>query len=61
MVWSDPPYGISIVAANGYVGGGEAYDYPFGGVKNMGYVGGVTATEHRSKSVDGGKKKAKKA
>jgi hypothetical protein len=34
MVWSDPPYGISIVATNGYVGGGEAYNIPFGGVKN---------------------------
>lgn len=41
MVWSDPPYGISIVATNGYVGGGEAYDIPFGGVKNhKGDVGG---------------------
>lgn len=40
MVWADPPYGISIVAANGYVGGGEAYDIPFGGVQNKGYVGG---------------------
>ncbi|MGL4622469.1 MAG: ParB N-terminal domain-containing protein [Chroococcidiopsis sp.] len=48
MVWSDPPYGINIVAANGYVGGGEAYDIPFGGVKNRkGHVGGVTATEHQ--------------
>jgi hypothetical protein len=49
MVWADPPYGISIVATNGYVGGGEANNIPFGGVKNetpeqrekrMGYVGG---------------------
>lgn len=41
MVFCDPPYGISIVATNGYVGGGEAYDIPFGGVKNRkGYVGG---------------------
>jgi len=41
MVWADAPYGISIVAANGFVGGGEAYDIPFGGVKNRrGYVGG---------------------
>lgn len=31
MVWADPPYGINIVAANGFVGGGEAYDIPFGG------------------------------
>ena len=45
MVWSDPPYGISIVATNGYVGGGEAYDIPFGGVKNKkhGDVGGGAA------------------
>jgi len=34
MIWADPPYGISIVATNGYVGGGEAYDIPFGGVKS---------------------------
>jgi hypothetical protein len=40
FVWSDPPYGISIVATNGYVGGGEAYDIPFGGVKTRGDVGG---------------------
>jgi DNA methylase len=49
MVWADPPYGISIVATNGYIGGGEANNIPFGGVKGetpeqkqkrMGYVGG---------------------
>lgn len=41
FVFSDPPYGIEIVATNGYVGGGEAYDIPFGGVKNRkGDVGG---------------------
>lgn len=34
MVWADPPYGISIVATNGYIGGGEAYGIPFGGIKN---------------------------
>jgi hypothetical protein len=34
VVWADPPYGIAIVATNGFVGGGEAYDIPFGGVKN---------------------------
>ncbi len=33
MVWSDAPYGIDIVAADVSVGGGEKYDYPFGGVK----------------------------
>lgn len=43
MIWADPPYGINIVAANGYVGGGEANAIPFGGAKNdrrRGYVGG---------------------
>ena len=34
MVFCRPPYGVSIVATNGYVGGGEAYDIPFGGVKH---------------------------
>jgi len=43
MIFSDPPYGIEIVATNGYVGGGEAYDIPFGGVKNRGDVGGGAA------------------
>ncbi|MHC4635595.1 MAG: DNA methyltransferase [Planctomycetota bacterium] len=33
MVWADPPYGINIVAANVSVGGGEAYNIPFGGRK----------------------------
>lgn len=33
MVVADPPYGVSIVATNGYVGGGEANDIPFGGRK----------------------------
>lgn len=62
MVFCDPPYGISIVATNVTVGGGEAYDIPFGGVKNRekGYVGGVTATEPQSKNADGGKNRAKK-
>jgi 16S rRNA G966 N2-methylase RsmD len=43
-VFADPPYGIEIVAANVSVGGGEAYDIPFGGVKNrkgLGSVGGA--------------------
>ncbi len=41
FVFSDPPYGIEIVATNVSVGGGEAYDIPFGGVKNRkGDVGG---------------------
>jgi hypothetical protein len=44
FAFADPPYGINIVAANGYVGGGEAYDIPFGGVKQrrlVGQVGGL--------------------
>lgn len=41
MVFSDPPYGISIVAANVSVGGGEVYDIPFGGRKGLGSVGGA--------------------
>lgn len=41
MVWADPPYGINIVATNVTAGGGEAYDIPFGGVKDRkGYVRG---------------------
>jgi DNA methylase len=33
VVLADPPYGIDIVQADGFVGGGEAYHIPFGGVK----------------------------
>lgn len=44
MVWSDPPYGLNIVQttgqASGYVGGGEAYDIPFGGRKKGNVMGG---------------------
>jgi hypothetical protein len=40
MIFADPPYGISIVAANEPVGGGEAYDIPFGGRKRLGSIGG---------------------
>jgi hypothetical protein len=40
FVWADPPYGISAVRTNVSVGGGEAYDIPFGGVKHRGDVGG---------------------
>lgn len=58
IVFADPPYGISIVATNVTVGGGETYDIPFGGVKNRkGYVGGVTATEHQSQFVKSEKPK----
>ncbi len=42
FVVADPPYGVDIVAADVPVGGGERYDYPFGGVKNrLGSVGGA--------------------
>jgi hypothetical protein len=36
LIEADPPYGVSIVASNGYVGGGESTKgmIPFGGVKN---------------------------
>jgi hypothetical protein len=36
LVIADPPYGLDIVSANGYVGGGEGPQgmIPFGGVKN---------------------------
>ncbi len=47
IVFADPPYGISIVATNVTVGGGEAYDIPFGGVKK-GFVGGGSA--HKAKT-----------
>lgn len=43
MIFADPPYGVSIVATNEAVGGGEAYTIPFGGVAvphRRGYVGG---------------------
>lgn len=35
-IFCDPPYGLNIVATNGYVGGGEAYNIPFGGRKRLG-------------------------
>jgi hypothetical protein len=34
MIFADPPYGVNIVATNVSVGGGEAYNIPFGGRKN---------------------------
>lgn len=44
LINADPPYGVSIVAANGYVGGGESEKgiIPFGG-KKRGNVGGTAA------------------
>jgi len=41
MVWADAPYGLDIVTADGFVGGGEKYDIPFGGVKNRGAAKGL--------------------
>lgn len=38
MVYTDPPYGVDIVKG-GWVGGGAAYNIPFGGVKNRGSDG----------------------
>lgn len=46
LIVADPPYGVSIVQTNGYVGGGEAYNIPFGGVK--GYVGGGQRVKDRT-------------
>lgn len=43
MILADPPYGINIVSPTGWVGGGEQYDIPFGGVqrsRQRGHVGG---------------------
>lgn len=53
MVFADPPYGINIVAANGYVGGGEAYDIPFGGVKSKRLGSANGAKPFGSKAVRG--------
>lgn len=43
MVFADPPYGVSIVSSGsttpGFVGGGAAYNIPFGGKKGRGSVG----------------------
>jgi hypothetical protein len=33
LILADPPYGVNIVATNESVGGGEAYNIPFGGRK----------------------------
>lgn len=56
FIYSDPPYGVKIVASNGFVGGGEAYDIPFGGVKNRGR-GSVGASKpfgsQRARGSDG--------
>lgn len=62
VVWSDPPYGISIVSTSsktsGYVGKGDAYNIPFGGVKNkksLGSSNGSKAFGSAKGSVGGGK------
>lgn len=52
VVWADPPYGVEIVATNVSVGGGEAYDIPFGGTKGKkakkGNVGGGEGIKART-------------
>jgi len=52
MVFADPPYGVNIVAVSGFVGGGELYDIPFGGVKNKKgvVVGGSSHMANTGKS-----------
>ena len=47
LIIADPPYGVNIVAANVSVGGGEAYNIPFGGRKK-GYVGGENSIKDRT-------------
>ena len=51
LIIADPPYGISIVAANVSIGGGESYDIPFGGRKASGTDG--AAKPFGSQSVRG--------
>jgi hypothetical protein len=53
FVWADPPYGIDIVDTKGWVGGGEAYNIPFGGVKNRKKA--VRGTDGASNLVEAGK------
>ena len=58
IVYTDPPYGISVVSGKG---GGDG---PFGGVKNMGKVGGegvVPASYYRQVLGDGSKTVAAEA
>jgi hypothetical protein len=45
LVIADPPYGVNIVATNGYVGGGEAYAIPFGGRKKTALTGSDGASK----------------
>ena len=47
LILADPPYGVNIVATNVSVGGGEAYNIPFGGRKK-GYVGGGNSIKDRT-------------
>jgi hypothetical protein len=47
LILADPPYGVNIVATNVSVGGGEAYNIPFGGRKK-GYVGGENSIKDRT-------------
>jgi hypothetical protein len=60
MVFSDPPYGVNIVAANGYVGGGEAYNIPFGGVKGSKSKNGLRGSDGAAKPF-GSQKDRKKS
>lgn len=53
FVFADPPYGVNIVATNGYVGGGEAYNIPFGGVKNRRLGSANAAKPFGSKAARG--------
>ena len=56
LIIADPPYGVSIVAANGYVGGGESANgmIPFGGVKKAKRLGSTNgAKPFGSKNVRG--------
>ena len=55
VVIADPPYGISIVAANGYVGGGEGPNgmIPFGGKKGKGFGSIGASKPFGSKDIRG--------
>jgi hypothetical protein len=55
VIIADPPYGISIVAANGYVGGGEGPNgmIPFGGKKAKGFGSVGASKPFGSKDVRG--------
>jgi hypothetical protein len=57
IVWADPPYGISIVATNGYVGGGQSHfdktgKYYIQESKGLGSVGGTKPFGSSAKKQD---------